>query len=89
MSMAAPASTLIEQISDLEIEQWVQEHYGFVPHPFWINHCKELYLGHTVRLKENRKSWYECPVDKRPAIRDAFVHFHLLPEWHGAENVLP
>ena len=30
--------------SDLDIQQWVEQHYGFVPHPFWIKHCRELYL---------------------------------------------
>jgi len=77
---AAPAITSIERISDLEIEQWVQEHYGFVPHPFWISHCKGLYLGDTGTPTNIRKPWQECPADKRAAIRNAFVHFHILPK---------
>jgi hypothetical protein len=31
-------------ITDLDIEEWVQEQYGFVPHPYWISHCRELFL---------------------------------------------
>jgi len=82
MSTAAPAITRVEPIRDLEIEQWVQEHYGFVPHPFWISHCKELYLGlHDTGMPGKiRKAWHECPADKRAAIRDAFIHFRMLSE---------
>ena len=80
MSIAAAASTSIGRISDLEIEQWVQEHYGFVPHPFWISHCEELYLGNTGTPGNIRKPWQSCPADKCAAIRDAFVHFHILTE---------
>ena len=39
--MASPAPTVVSGIrfaSDLQIEEWVQEWYGFVPHPFWIDH---------------------------------------------------
>ena len=84
MSIGDPAIASIERISDLEIEQWVQEHYGFVPHPFWIGHCKELFLGDAGTPRNIRKPWQECPADKRAAIRDAFVHFHILPESCGA-----
>ena len=70
----------VAPIRDLEIEQWVEERYGFVPHPFWIGHCKELYLQHTGIPSTTRKPWHQCPADKRTAIRDAFVHFGLLPE---------
>ena len=31
-------------VTDLDIERWVEQRYGFVPHPYWIAHCKELYL---------------------------------------------
>jgi len=39
--MASPSVTVVSGIrfaSDLQIEEWVQERYGFVPHPFWIDH---------------------------------------------------
>jgi len=31
-------------ISDLEIEEWVYQLYGFVPHQSWITDCREFYL---------------------------------------------
>jgi hypothetical protein len=80
MSIPAGANLSGERISDFDLEQWVHEHYGFVPHPFWISHCKELYLGETGTPGNVRKPWQECPADGRPAIRDAFVHFHMLPK---------
>ena len=82
MSAAAPVLMGVESIRDLEIEQWVHERYGFVPHPFWISHCKELYLGlrDTGMPGKARKPWHECPADKRAAIRNAFLHFQMLSE---------
>jgi len=81
--MASPAPTVVSGIrfaSDLQIEEWVQEWYGFVPHPFWIDHCKELYIQCGRSLVEGRPPRHECPVDKRAAIRDAFLHFGMLAE---------
>ncbi|MBZ5580184.1 MAG: hypothetical protein LAP40_26795 [Acidobacteriia bacterium] len=65
-------------VDDLEIEQWIHDRFGFVPHPFWIGHCRELYLAETVQ--ESRRAWHQCPPDKRPAIREAFVYFGILNE---------
>ena len=79
MNTAAPAGAAASPISDVEIERWVHEHYAFVPHPFWISHCKELYLGDEGTPKLVRKPWHECPLEKRAAIRDAFLHFRILP----------
>jgi len=31
-------------VTDLDIERWVEQRDGFVPHPFWIAHCTELYV---------------------------------------------
>ena len=31
--------------SIFDIQVWIAKHHGFVPHPFWIAHCVELYLG--------------------------------------------
>jgi hypothetical protein len=67
-----------EGATDLQIEQWVQERYGFVPHPYWINQCRELYIEGTQPSEENRRPWHECPPDKRPAIKEAFLHFGML-----------
>jgi hypothetical protein len=65
-------------ISDLAIEEWVCERYGFAPHPFWISDCKEFYLKaeHNQPLDARHK----CPPAKRLMIREAFVYFGLLPE---------
>jgi hypothetical protein len=66
-------------VTDVDIQRWVEQTYGFVPHPFWIAHCKELYL-----LVENagnpRKPWHECPPEKRLMIREALAHFGFLEE---------
>jgi hypothetical protein len=62
-------------VTDLEIEQWVRQNYGFIPHPFWISHCKELFLHEREEL---RHPWHECPLDKRPVIRKAFEYFGLI-----------
>jgi hypothetical protein len=79
MSSAASSAARAKAPSDLAIEQWVRDQYGFVPHPAWISHCKELYLGPTPgSSSEKRLSWHECPPEKRRAIKDAFVHFGLL-----------
>ena len=63
-------------VGDLEIEEWINENYGFVPHPYWIAHCKELYLG--VPAAEDRPPSHQCPLDKRAAIRNAFFRFGML-----------
>jgi hypothetical protein len=78
--MSSAASTCARaNPSDLAIEQWVREHYGFVPHPAWISHCKELYLAPTPGSSSvKRLPWHECPFEKRLAIKEAFVHFGLL-----------
>ena len=67
-------------IADLDIQQWVEEHYGFVPHPYWISHCRELFLRSLEAIPERHKPWYQCPEEKREGIRRAFLHFGLIPE---------
>jgi hypothetical protein len=66
-------------IADLDIQQWVEQHYGFVPHPYWISHCRELFLRCLEPTPELHKPWHECPEDKREGIGEAFLHFGLLP----------
>jgi hypothetical protein len=81
--MPSPARLPISETqvaSDLQIEQWVQKEYGFIPHPFWIRHCKELYIQGPGLPVEGRRPWHECPLDKRPAIKAAFFHFGMLPQ---------
>jgi hypothetical protein len=74
------APALSKSIPDLDIQQWVQEHFGFVPHPYWIHHCRELFLTGAEPVAEDRRPWHECPLDKREGIRQAFLHFRLLAE---------
>jgi len=64
--------------SDLDIQEWIQENYGFVPHPFWIAHCRELYLSLAPVDSEPRPSWHQCPTNKILPIRQALEHFGLL-----------
>ena len=81
--MASPAIAAIfgtRIASDLQIEQWVQDQYGFVPHPFWISHCRELYVQGAQPSIECRRPWHECPPEKRAAIKAAFLHFGMLPQ---------
>ena len=71
---------LAKPITDFDIQEWIDEHYGFVPHPYWISHCKELFLPGSETPAERRRPWHECPLDKRSRVREAFVYFGLLLE---------
>jgi len=61
-----------------EIQQWVKQHFGFVPQTCWIAHCKEL-IGLPLREAPNRQgaSVEPCPPEKREAIERAFRHFQI------------
>jgi hypothetical protein len=83
----APAFS--KSIADLDIQQWVEEHYGFVPHPYWISHCRELFLRCLEPTSELHKPWHDCPDDKREGIREAFLHFGLLPGVAGRRPANP
>ena len=74
------APALAKPIADLDIQQWVEEHYGFVPHPYWISHCRELFLRSLEPVPEGHKPWHQCPEERRDGIRQAFLHFGLIPE---------
>ena len=76
--MDTAAATGRVPITDLDVEEWICERYGFAPHPFWIRDCREFYLNeeHSPPVDARHK----CPPDKRLVIRSAFVHFGLLPE---------
>jgi hypothetical protein len=76
--MSTATAMARERVHDLDIEEWVQEHYGFVPHPFWIDHCRQLYLEGIATSQGH--SWHDCPPDKRASIRSAFVYFGLLQQ---------
>jgi hypothetical protein len=65
--------------TDLDIQKWVQERHGFVPHPAWITHCKQLcgLAVENVRLYQQAR-FHQCPPDKHPAIKQAFRHFGMM-----------
>lgn len=60
-------------VTDFDIQEWVFQHHGFVPHPAWIADCAQRYLG--IQRAEHSQ---ECPADKRAAIREAFVALGML-----------
>jgi hypothetical protein len=66
--------------NDVDIQRWVEDRYGFVPHPFWINHCKELCGLASGQPAGDRKCWHECPPEKQLILREAFAHFGLLAD---------
>lgn len=72
--ISAPVET--KSAGDLEIAVWINKRYGFAPHPYWISHCKEIFVPGTVQTE--RLPRHQCPPDKRSAIRDAFAHFGIL-----------
>lgn len=63
-----------------QVQNWVSEHYGFVPKTCWIAHVKELNRlprrDAPNRLGSQRAQ--PCPPEKRGAIEAAFHHFGLL-----------
>ena len=75
--MSSAAAKARAPVCDLDIEEWIDQRFGFVPHPFWISHCRELYLNAP---QQPRCAWHECPPEVRSIIRAAFAHFDLLPQ---------
>jgi hypothetical protein len=78
-NVCPPGPARTKPASDLDLQEWVYERYRFVPHPYWIAHCKELYLNQPLS-PESRAPWHECPTERRAAIKDAFLHFGLLAD---------
>ncbi len=63
-----------------EIQNWVKEHYGWIPKTCWIAHCKEL-NGLPVKPASNRESKERLvlsPENKQAAIEAAFRHFGMM-----------
>lgn len=67
-----------KKVTDVDIQEWVRQEYGFVPHPFWIRHCQELYLDTASAPTEPRPVWHACPPEKRLPIKAALQHFGIL-----------
>ena len=78
MSQTTVTANQDPPVADLDIQEWIQGRYGFVPHPFWISHCRELYLEGPTG--QPRRPWHECPPEKRSAVKEAFRHFGMLAE---------
>jgi hypothetical protein len=63
-----------------QIQQWVEEKYGFTPKTCWIADMKEE-CGLPVRLAHNRQGktrLHPCPKEKKKAIKAAFLHFDMM-----------
>ena len=57
--MGTATARVPSPISDLAIEEWVCERYGFAPHPFWISDCKEFYL--KAETNQPLDARHKCP----------------------------
>ena len=62
-----------------QIQGRIRQKHGWVAQTCWIAHCKEL-KGLPLGQTHNRTGAREkpCPVDKRPAIYEAFRHFGMI-----------
>jgi hypothetical protein len=63
-----------------EIQNWMQQEFGFKPKICWIARCKEIYgLPLVAGLNRQGVEPVElCPPDKRPATKKALEHFGML-----------
>ncbi|HEY5156701.1 MAG TPA: RNA methyltransferase [Anaerolineales bacterium] len=64
----------------VQIQEWVAQHYGFVPKTCWIADIKGK-SGLSMRKAPNRKSAnrvYPCPSEKESAIFAALKHFGMI-----------
>jgi hypothetical protein len=67
--------------TDAEIQEFVQQHHGFIPKPGWIAHVKEVHAIPTLRgAKRARRdrAVEPCPPEKREAIEEALRHFGVM-----------
>lgn len=64
-----------------EIQDYVKEHYGYMPRATWIAHAKELY-GLNPKPAATRRSLDKrvnpCPPDRQEDLKNAFLHFKLI-----------
>ena len=61
--------------TDQEIKKWVLRQHGFVPESAWIEYCKRLF---GVSPTSDEVSENSCPLDKLPAMKQAFRAIGLL-----------
>ena len=63
-----------------QIQQYVQQHYGFLPKTCWIAEVKEN-SGLPMRKAPNRQGAERlnpCPEEKAEPIRSAMRHFGMI-----------
>lgn len=65
--------------TDLEIKNWVFRRYGFFAESAWIAQCKE-HCGLPLHLVPAVPPAAPCPPQIQFAIKQAFLHFGMLPE---------
>ncbi len=64
-----------------EIQEYVKRKYGFIPKTCWIAHMKELcsiYVSVAPNRHSINKREHPCPIDKQPAIKEAFSYFKMI-----------
>jgi hypothetical protein len=66
--------------TSLEIQKWVARQHGFVAETAWIEHCRQLFGLATVATGVHDGLLNPCPPQYRPAIRQAFTQFGMLPK---------
>jgi 23S rRNA (uracil1939-C5)-methyltransferase len=74
---------LRQMATDQEIRNWVLREHGLAVELAWIADCKYecgIVTGETRAIEQARLS--PCPPEKRPAIKQAFRHFGMLPPDH-------
>jgi len=68
--------------TDQEIKNWVWQQYGLRVETSWIADCKQE-CGIPVDVRAFQQARVSpCPPNKRPAIKQAFRHFGMLPNSH-------
>ena len=71
---------LRQSASDHEIRNWVLREHGLTVELAWIADCKRecgIPVDDVRAFQQSRFS--PCPPEKRPAIKQAFRHFGMLP----------
>ena len=64
-----------------EIQHYIEETYGFVPHPSWIAQVKEAHNINLVRNQSERKGINRanpCPRNKIASVEEALKHFGMI-----------
>jgi hypothetical protein len=69
-----------EPPADEQIQHWVSDRYGFVPHSAWIACCKRLCCLPVENVRALQQSRFNpCPLEHQDAIVKALRHFRVLP----------